>query len=65
MLSPGNHHGQSIDTASQAKIDRLHALSNFAADEFTRQYFEIRGSWEREDWHDRIEATIRYWTRAN
>lgn len=46
--------------ADRLLVESLSRLSRFAAREFTRQWFEIRGSWEKADWDDRIVATIVY-----
>lgn len=31
------------------------------AEIFIAQYFEIRGSWERESWWDRVAATLQWY----
>lgn len=46
-------------------IDRATALivrmPEVAQEVFIRQWGEVRGSYEREDWFDRAEATLRFY----
>jgi hypothetical protein len=42
-------------------LEELASLSELAAGIFADQWHECRGAWDREDWFDRIQATIRYW----
>jgi len=53
-----------IDIAvHQQLIGQLATHSPEAAAIFSQQWEEIRGTWEREDWEDRIQAHIRFMER--
>jgi hypothetical protein len=45
---------------STALLARLRELSEVAWEGFSRQHQEIRGSWMREDWQDRIVHHIAF-----
>lgn len=40
----------------------LNEYSPEVAEIFISQWFEIRGSWERESWWDRVAATLQFYS---
>lgn len=49
-----------MTSAEVEALELLASYSDFAAGVFRQQLAEVRGSWEAEDWRDRIVATIRF-----
>lgn len=53
------------DRESRHLLEQLDYLSPTAAAIFLQQWGEIRGTWEREDWDERIRLTIAYWEKLS
>ena len=49
-----------MNSARAAEL--LSQMPPVARDHFSRQWDEIRGTWEAEDWYDRAEATLRFYS---